>query len=1145
MRKLLHVIASVLTFVLIGLTSFAQSNTVVTTPPLNGGNGSKGVTFNLETNTPINVTEIASALYGSIGAATTVDIWYNPNGPINGQPNISTANGWVLLQNSPTTIGNTGTIPNVLSNITLNTPLTLAPGNYGFYVGIPNSSTGNTVYTTYNAANQSVFTDGTITIYTGTNNGYGGNVPSPINHPRQFNGSVTYEFLGGSSPYANDIGITTILKPSFPSCTFNDSVFVELRNFGTDTLTSATIEWEVNGIPQTPMNWTGTLLPTTSENPLNLGNGYTFQEGDQIRAWTTGTMNGGSVDDSLLNDTATTVLIGGLAGVYTVDPSGSGDYIDFQEAIDDAVTYGICDHVIFQSVGITWNQQLTLPSIPNASSSRTITLTSQSGIAANDTITYTGSSGDNWILNLDNASHYKITNLTLHNPTGRVLVFGNDSDSNLVDGCYIQGDTAQTVTDNSISTIFSDNSEDDYNTFSNNTIFGGSHVWWEGTSATALEVGNKFMNNEFLEFNYYAIRAESQMNIEISDNYMSSSEVSTTANPAFYGGMQLVASNGAQKILRNHIDFSIDGASNNNYNAIEMANCIGTNADQGLLANNKIRGGNPNSNMGQAVGIIMVSCDFQNFYNNTVAVTNNLGITASFANIQGGAANEIVNNNFSTWGASTPSYGYYFDNTTIQSIYGAEHNNIYVDNGQTGEFNGNIYTTLQDWVAGTGYDGTSISANPMFGDLFKLQPCNDSLNASATPLNEITIDFDHQVRDANTPDIGADEFTPVDQFSMPDYGLCAGQIIPLSAPFADTAIWSRDTSTVAGTISFAVVDTINTFMAQNGGVFRVEAINSCGTAIDTFNVVNAQGPDFPNDTNFCADATFELSANVPNATFNWNTGETTSSIAFNAPGQYSVEVVDSNMCSTIDTINVTISPEVQLADSTIICEGSPEFLDAGISGSYNWSTGSTNQTISILSSDVYSITVTDQFGCVSSDTTVATVVPIPSNISWTVNRSFLTGEFTSNANGAVNYAWDFGDGTYSNEANPTHIFPFTTQTYTVTLTVNNECGTATYSDTITIGPNISSVNDIDGGIGFDIFPNPNNGQFTLDIAASNSAEALVEIVDVQGRLVYTNELGSISGNVAKEISLDNIEAGIYFVRLTIGEETQVKRVSVF
>lgn len=56
----------------------------------------------------------------------------------------------------------------------------------------------------------------------------------------------------------------------------------------------------------------------------------------------------------------------------------------------------------------------------------------------------------------------------------------------------------------------------------------------------------------------------------------------------------------------------------------------------------------------------------------------------------------------------------------------------------------------------------------------------------------------------------------------------------------------------------------------------------------------------------------------------------------------------------------------------------------------------------------------------------------------------FTVDFNNQSLNADNYAWDFGDGGFSNDQNPTHTFPGN-GIYTVTLTANSVCGTDVYS----------------------------------------------------------------------------------------------------
>lgn len=64
---------------------------------------------------------------------------------------------------------------------------------------------------------------------------------------------------------ANDAGITELYKPFTGTCAGYLPIEAILRNYGGDTLTSATIRWTVAGVPQTPYTWTGSLLTKQSD----------------------------------------------------------------------------------------------------------------------------------------------------------------------------------------------------------------------------------------------------------------------------------------------------------------------------------------------------------------------------------------------------------------------------------------------------------------------------------------------------------------------------------------------------------------------------------------------------------------------------------------------------------------------------------------------------------------------------------------------------------------------------------------------------------------------------------------------------------------------------------------------------------------
>jgi hypothetical protein len=77
-----------------------------------------------------------------------------------------------------------------------------------------------------------------------------------------------------------------------------------------------------------------------------------------------------------------------------------------------------------------------------------------------------------------------------------------------------------------------------------------------------------------------------------------------------------------------------------------------------------------------------------------------------------------------------------------------------------------------------------------------------------------------------------------------------------------------------------------------------------------------------------------------------------------------------------------------------------------------------------------------------------------------------------------------------------------------------------------------------------VYPNPYSTDFNISFAAANSGEAMIEIVDIHGRLVATQFNTVTSGNnTIAVIESASLNSGIYFVRFTVnGESTLVKLV---
>jgi gliding motility-associated-like protein len=103
------------------------------------------------------------------------------------------------------------------------------------------------------------------------------------------------------------------------------------------------------------------------------------------------------------------------------------------------------------------------------------------------------------------------------------------------------------------------------------------------------------------------------------------------------------------------------------------------------------------------------------------------------------------------------------------------------------------------------------------------------------------------------------------------------------------------------------------------------------------------------------------------AQFLWSTSETSSAIAVNAPGVYSVEVVWNN-CSGRDTVEVVEIPAQILLENVSFCEGSTTYLTIPYEGSnqYEWCNGESGQNISTDQDGQYCYQFIDEYGCIQN-----------------------------------------------------------------------------------------------------------------------------------------------------------------------------------
>ena len=86
----------------------------------------------------------------------------------------------------------------------------------------------------------------------------------------------------------------------------------------------------------------------------------------------------------------------------------------------------------------------------------------------------------------------------------------------------------------------------------------------------------------------------------------------------------------------------------------------------------------------------------------------------------------------------------------------------------------------------------------------------------------------------------------------------------------------------------------------------------------------------------------------------------------------------------------------------------------------------------------------------------------------------------------------------------------------------------------------SSIKENKTNIGVSIYPNPNNGNFTIFMADFNGNNNNIQVTDISGKLVHSESLNASQSN----INLNGLNKGIYFVKISDGTNQVVKRIVV-
>jgi hypothetical protein len=554
-------------------------------------------------------------------------------------------------------------------------------------------------------------------------------------------------------------------------------VHVTIGNKGIQNLTFCNIQWKLNGVLQSLVQYAGNL-PENFTDTITLGY-YTPVEGkvDTIVAWVS--MPNG-ITDSITNDDTLTIFVsicppGGMSGDYVIGSSASANFSSIQRALYLLKNCGANGTVRFLLEDGTYPEKVDLSFIANNITAQdTLILTSLSGQAQNVIIK---SSEEGIILNNNQNIHIEALTVDVSNGNSSGIQFLSACTNIVIQDCRIFAPLATWnlyAIDANLRTgadrIFIINNLLDGGYYGIN-FFGGTTtsqyatnvVFDKNTLTHQYQVGAYFAFTDLTSCSYNTILIQPNETVNNwTGLYMG------YCNGPVIGNRIILLGNATSPT-------GIDISYYNRYNTIDTAVLVAN-----LVANNEIILSKASSTFfspyNSSIGIHAVQGFHAKILHNSIYVADSVSSMGIYITPSSGDFCEIKNNNIVMNGAS--AFPVYLSSAPNLNQYNIDCNNMYAPEN-VGYVENNL-TTIAAWQRLITTDKHSVRILPDFTDpTISLEPLQNG-NITCNAIPDISQDINGMPRTEPTV-LGCYEVSPsgwnaaLEQFTAIKEGFVAGQ----------------------------------------------------------------------------------------------------------------------------------------------------------------------------------------------------------------------------------------------------------------------------------------------------------------------------------------------------------------------------------